>query len=46
VKIFDRLTKFLDCNGTEAFKGVRKFNEKLLMCLGMSGGSYDFMICV
>jgi len=29
--MFDGLTKFQDCNGPEAFKGVRKFNERLLV---------------
>jgi len=29
--VFDGLTKFQDCNGPEAFKGVRKFNERLLV---------------
>ncbi|KAI4947574.1 hypothetical protein J4E91_006394 [Alternaria rosae] len=29
--MFDRLTMFPDCNGPEAFKGVRKFNERLLV---------------
>ena len=31
MKMFDRLTKFPDCNGPEAFKGVKKFNERLLV---------------
>jgi hypothetical protein len=29
--VFDGLTRFQDCNGPEAFKGVRRFNERLLV---------------
>ena len=34
MKMFDKLTEFPDCNGPEAFKGVRKFDERLLVWFG------------
>jgi len=33
MKMFDELMKFLYYNRLEAFKGVRKFNERLLVWL-------------